>query len=110
MQFRNINTAYVLIAAVSLFSPLSAFAATTFKSFVEDTVIPLGDQIITAMYVLAFLFFIALMANYFFFSPEKGREKGKKYIFASIVGFAVIASTWALVHVLINTLTAIPNN
>ena len=104
MYLRKLEARHYLFLAISLFVPISTFAATTFKSFVEGTVIPLGDQIITLMYVLAFLFFIASMANYFFFNQEKGREKGKKYIFASIIGFAVIASTWALVHVLINTL------
>jgi RsiW-degrading membrane proteinase PrsW (M82 family) len=84
--------------------PTSVFAATTFRNYVEGTIIPLGDGVVTFLFTVAFLLFIVNMARYFFFSDEKGREKGKKYIFASILGFAVIASTWALVRILISSI------
>ena len=81
----------------------------TFKTYVEGTILPFGDTIVTFLYTLAFLFFIVKMAQYFFFEGEKGREKGRKYIFPAIIGFAVIASTFALVRILISTV-GFPNS
>lgn len=79
--------------------------APTFRQFVEGTIIPIGDKIVILLYTVAFLFFIWGMAKFFIFSGEKEREKGKKFIFAALIGLAVIASTWGLVQVLINTLS-----
>ncbi len=66
--------------------------------FVDTYVVPL-------LYVLAFLFFVAGIARYFFTGGEENRQKGKAFVLWGLVGMVAIFGVWGVVHLL---LSAIP--
>ena len=77
----------------------------TFATLVNSTIVPIFDgSIIPLMYALAFLFFMAGVARFFFSSGEEKREEGKKFALWGIVGFVVLFSVWGLVKLLLSVI------
>jgi hypothetical protein len=81
----------------------------SFKDFVANTVVPLGNTLIIFLYGVAFFLFLYGILQYFFLGGEKGIEKGKKFVVSGVIGFVVIFCVWGIIRVLLNTL-ALPTS
>jgi Type IV secretion system pilin len=87
--------------------PVAASAA-SFKQVVTNTLVPIGNSVITLLYVVGFGLFIFGMLKFFFLSPsDEQRTKGKQFMVWSIAGLVIIFSVWGIVGILLNNLTAI---
>lgn len=93
----------VLAALAAVSTPVAASAA-SFRTFVDGTVVSLGDSMVNVLYTLIFLVFLYGIFKFFFTGGEQGREKGKKFIFSGLIGIVVLFSVWGLVRLFINTL------
>ena len=91
----------VLTFLGALLLPLAAGAA-TFREFVNEEVVPLGDAVISLFYGLAFLFFIFGMFRFFFSSDQEHREKGKSFALWGIIGLVVLFGVWGFVKILLS--------
>ena len=88
----------------TLLLPLAA-SARTFSEMVNGTIVPLGDQVITLLYALAFVFFLFGIVRYVFAGSEETRQKGKQHIMWGIIGLVVLFLVWGFVRLLMNVLT-----
>ncbi|MDB5195093.1 MAG: hypothetical protein JWO84_277 [Parcubacteria group bacterium] len=78
----------------------------TFADLVNGHIVPFVDTaVIPLLYVLAFLFFVAGVARYFFTGGEENRQKGKAFVLWGLIGMVAIFGIWGIVRLL---LTAIP--
>lgn len=93
-----------LAAAAVLTLPLEA-SAKSFKEIVNDTIVPLGDTLVTLLYGFAFVFFLFGVVRYVFAGGEETRQKGKQHIMWGIIGLAVLFMVWGFVRILLNLLT-----
>jgi hypothetical protein len=93
---------------VTALIPQQAHAARTFAQIVNDSIVPLGDLVITLLYGVATILFLSGVLRYFFLSgqgAEEARQKGKQHMFWGIIGLVVLFSVWGLVRILLNLLT-----
>lgn len=66
-----------------------------------------NDTLVYLIFALAFAFFLFGVFKYFFGSgknAEENRREGGKFIFWSLIAFAVMISVWGIVNLLVNTL------
>lgn len=77
----------------------------SFKEIVENSLVPLGNQVLYIIYALAFLLFLFGAFRYFFAqqSDEK-RSEGKKFMLWGIIGIVVMFIVWGLVAILLGVL------
>jgi succinate dehydrogenase/fumarate reductase cytochrome b subunit len=94
-----------VLVATAVLMPYPAHAAKTFNEIVNDSIVPLGDLIVTLLYAVAFLFFLFGIMRYFFASTnEEARAKGKQHMMWGVIGLVVLFSVWGLVRILLNVL------
>ena len=88
-------------------NPAAGATGTTFREWVNGSVIPIVDQgIIPLLYALAFLFFMYGVARFFFSTNEEKRTEGRKFAIWGIVGFVVLFSLWGMVNLLLSVLSS----
>lgn len=91
---------------VVLFSPLSAFAATTFADWVNNDITHLVDAyILPLLYAILFLLFVFGMFRYFFTGGEENRTQGKQFALWSVIAMVAVFGIWGIVNLLLNILT-----
>jgi hypothetical protein len=79
----------------------------SFAYIVSEIVQTVGKGI-PILYALAFLYFVAGMARYFFMGQgEENREKGKQMMLYGLIGLVVMFVIWGVVNGLIGVLTSL---
>ena len=93
-----------LIVAVSLFTPVAAFAASNGRTLgtVAVTVAGLLNTALFLIMAFALVAFVFFVVRYFIVS-EANRAQAAPYVMYSLIGFFVILSFWGLVNILQNT-------
>lgn len=86
-------------------APAPASSGLSFKDLVETKLIPIGNQVITLLYAVAFVAFLYGMFRFFFTEGAAGREKGKQFMIYGVIGLAVLFSVWGLVNIFLTTIT-----
>lgn len=94
-----------LVIAGLLVLPAVARAA-SFKEFVDKSLVPLGDLIVTLLYAVAFLLFLVGLVRYMFSYNEEQRQKGKSFALWGIIGLVVLFSVWGLVKALVSVVAS----
>lgn len=89
------------LSAAGLLLPEVTLAASSFKDLVNKTIVPIGNALVSVIYALAFLFFLAGAFRFFFLGGDEGREKGKQFMLWGIIAFAVLFSLWGIVRLLL---------
>lgn len=77
----------------------------SFRDLVEKKLLPIGDQVITLLYAIAFVAFLYGMFRFFFTGGAEGRQKGKAFMIYGVIGLAVLFSVWGLVNIFLTTIT-----
>ncbi len=76
----------------------------TFLAFVNQLIGLVNNTLFPLLQAFAFIGFLIGVVRYFFMGGEEGRSQGRQFMLWSVVGFAVLFSTWGLVRLLLATL------
>ena len=77
----------------------------SFKEIVENSIVPLGNQVLYIIYALAFFLFLFGAFRYFFADQsDEGRKKGKQFMLWGIIGLVVMFIVWGAVNILLGVL------
>lgn len=76
----------------------------TFLDLAQTLVQLANTAVFPLLQAFAFLGFLIGVVRYFFMGGEEGRSQGRQFMLWSVVGFAVLFSTWGLVNLLLATL------
>jgi hypothetical protein len=94
-----------IISALSVLTPLVAYAATSKKlSDVIADITGYLDQVLKLLMGFAVVMFVWYVIRYFIMqSDDTKRTEAAQYVMWSLIGFFIILSLWGLVNILIST-------
>lgn len=77
----------------------------TFREIVDNSLVPIGNQVLYLLYALAFLLFLFGMFRYFFTEQgDEGRKQGRQFMLWGIIGLIVMFVVWGVVGILLGVL------
>lgn len=93
-----------LLTAVMALMPMAAFAQGELgqvSAFLQNIVDFINGTLVPLLFVVAFLFFIWGMFQYFIRGghDQESQEKGKQLIVYSVIGFVLMISIWGIVNI-----------